>query len=60
MRLALKSFGITKNVIIAHSMRDVELSISASTKLFISSSFSSFLKFLASFSRGTFNLGGFE
>ena len=60
MRLALKSFGLAKNVIIAHAMRDVELSISASTKLFKYSSVSSFLKFLAGFLRGTFNLGGLK
>ena len=60
MRLALKSFGMAKNVIIAQAMRDVELSISASATLLTPSSFLSFLKFLVSFSRGTFNLGGFE
>ena len=60
MRLALNSLGMTKNEMIAHAMRDVELSISASATLLTSSCFLSFLKFLVSFSRGTFNLGGFE
>ena len=60
MRLALKSFGMAKNVIVVHSMRDVELSISANAKLFLSSSFLGFLKFLDGSSKETFNLGGLK
>ena len=51
MRLALKSLGMTKNVIIAHAMRDVELSMSVNTNLPIGSCFLSFFKFLDGFSR---------
>ena len=60
MRLALNLLGMAKNVIIAHAMRDVELSISANAKLLLSSSFLGFLKFLHGFSKETFNLGGIE
>ena len=44
MRLALKWLGMAKNVIIAHAMRDVELSISANAKFLLSSSFLGFFK----------------
>ena len=60
MRLALKSLGMAKNVIKAHAMRDVELSIFANAKLLLSSSFLGFLKFLDGSSKETFNLGGIE
>ena len=60
MRLALKKVGIAKNEIIAHAMRDVEVSISANAKLFLSSSFLGFLKFLDGSSKENFNLGGIE
>ena len=60
MRLALKSLGMAKNEILSHAMRDVELSISANAKLFLSSSFLGFLKFLDGFLKEAFNLGGFE
>ena len=60
MRLALKSFGKTKNVIIAQAMRDVELSMSVNTNLPTGSCFLSIFKFLDGSSKGTFNLVGIE
>ena len=38
MRLALKSLGMAKNVIMAHGMRDMVLSISANAKLLLHTS----------------------
>ena len=60
MRLAPKSLGLAKNVIMAHGMRDMVLSISANAKLLLSSSFLGFLKFLDGSWKETVNLGGIE
>ena len=60
MRLALKLLGMAKNVIMAHGMRDMVLSISANAKLLLSSSFLGFLKFLDGSLKETLNLGGIE
>ena len=60
MRLALKSLVMAKNEILSHAKKDVEISMSASAKLFITFSFLSFLKFLGGSLKGTFNLGGLK
>ena len=60
MRLALNSLGMAKNEMLSHAMRDVEISMSASAKLFITFSFLSFLKFLGGSLKETFNLVGIE
>ena len=49
MRLALKTLGMAKNEILSHAMRDVEISMSASAKLFITFSFLSFFNILDGF-----------
>ena len=49
MRLALKSLVMAKNEILSHAMKDVEISMSASAKLFITFSFISFLDILDQF-----------